>query len=60
MCNHDVISLNRYEVFSETPLGKRRPDGAATAQFLGLSPAAGSGAVSQIEKETNERRTSNI
>jgi hypothetical protein len=30
------------------------------AHFLGLSPAAGSGAVSQIEKETNERRTSNI
>jgi hypothetical protein len=34
--------------------------GAAAVAPLDLSPAAGSRAVSQIEKETNKHRTSNV
>jgi len=59
-CKHDVISINRYYAFSEAALRKRDSYGAEKAQFLSLSPTAGSVAVSQIEKETNERRTSNV
>ncbi len=36
MRRHDGISINRYEAFSETALGKSGPCGAAIAQFIGL------------------------